>query len=270
METRVAGVPEDEESGLLPRPSAAGRRPSSRGPRFPPPPAAWATVDGPLGLPLEDAEGHARRFFLWGFACLPFLWAINCCYFWPVLRSSAASSPSAFAHIRPCETTTPSSSPLFLLAREIWCFVMLVCGALGISAALNRNLGLKLSRAALTLASLGMLDVGCWNIPIILASVYLYRSSSESSRPMTTLDGSVWFYFIFVQTEATVEWPLVQGNINSIFIELSYIHLEANPACTNYKVIRFIYDHIAMLCNWVLLQIASLFLYCHLQNQILE
>ena len=119
METRVAGVPEDEESGLLPRPSTAGRRPSSRGPRFPPPPAAWATVDGPLGLPLEDAEGHARRFFLWGFACLPFLWAINCCYFWPVLRSSAASSPSAFAPIRPCETTTPSSSPLFLLAREI-------------------------------------------------------------------------------------------------------------------------------------------------------
>lgn len=119
METRVAGVPEDEESGLLPRPSAAGRRPSSRGPRFPPPPAAWATVDGPLGLPLEDAEGHARRFFLWGFACLPFLWAMNCCYFWPVLRSSAASSPSAFAPIRPCETATPSSSPLFLLAREI-------------------------------------------------------------------------------------------------------------------------------------------------------
>ncbi|CAO2172823.1 unnamed protein product [Urochloa humidicola] len=101
MEARVAGVPEDEESGLLPRPLAAGRRPSSRGPRFSPPPAVWATVDGPLGLPLEEAEGHARRFFFWGFACLPFLWAINCCYFWPVLRSPAASSPAAFGSIRP-------------------------------------------------------------------------------------------------------------------------------------------------------------------------
>ncbi|KAF8646806.1 hypothetical protein HU200_065605 [Digitaria exilis] len=107
MEARVAGVPEDEESGLLPRPSASGRRPSSRGSRLPPPPAAWATVDGPLGLPLEEAEGHARRFFLWGFACLPFLWAINCCYFWPVLRSPPAYSPAAFGPIRPCKDCDP-------------------------------------------------------------------------------------------------------------------------------------------------------------------
>jgi hypothetical protein len=74
MEERVAGVPEDEESGLLPRPSAGGgRRPSSCAPCFPPPPPSWVTVDGPLVLPLEEAEGHTRRFFLWGFACLPFL-----------------------------------------------------------------------------------------------------------------------------------------------------------------------------------------------------
>ncbi|VAH85754.1 unnamed protein product [Triticum turgidum subsp. durum] len=94
MEARVAaGVPADEESGLLPRArppaaAAAGRRPSSSSaaaPRRAPPPAVWATVDGPLGMPLEEAEGHARRFFLWGFACLPFLWAINCCY---VVRSA--------------------------------------------------------------------------------------------------------------------------------------------------------------------------------------
>lgn len=140
METRVAGVPEDEESGLLPRPSAAGRRPSSRGPRFPPQPAAWATVDGPLGLPLEDAEGHARRFFLWGFACLPFLWAINCCYYWPVLRAPAASSPSAFASIRPCETATPSRPFLVSsLPSRAWDLIFrdAVCGALGVSAARN-------------------------------------------------------------------------------------------------------------------------------------
>ena len=118
MEARVAGVPEDEESGLLPRQSAAGPRASSRGPRLPPRPAVWATVDGPLGLPLEEAEGHARRFFLWGFACLPFLWAINCCYFWPVLRSPAASSPTAFGPIRPCETPTPFVPLLVLSLRS--------------------------------------------------------------------------------------------------------------------------------------------------------
>jgi hypothetical protein len=114
MDARVAVPPEDEESGLLPRPSAA--------PRFRPPPAVWATVDGPLGPPLEEAEGHARRFFMWGFACLPFLWAINCCYFWPVLRSPAASSPAAFGPIRPCEyPTSPSSHRSFILLEwKIW------------------------------------------------------------------------------------------------------------------------------------------------------
>jgi presenilin enhancer 2 len=57
MEARVAGVPGDEESGLLPRPSSAGRP-------FRPPAAVWATVEGPLGLPLEEAQSHAQRFFL--------------------------------------------------------------------------------------------------------------------------------------------------------------------------------------------------------------
>ncbi|CAL4945453.1 unnamed protein product [Urochloa decumbens] len=128
MEARVAGVPEDEESGLLPRPSAAGRRPSSRGPRFPPPPAAWATVDGPLGLPLEEAEGHARRFFLWGFACLPFLWAINCCYFWPVLRSPAASSPAAFGSIRPYVVRSAIGFTIFSVVLITWATTFIVGG----------------------------------------------------------------------------------------------------------------------------------------------
>lgn len=128
MGARVAGVPEDEESGLLPRPSAAGRRPSSRGPRFPPPPAAWATVDGPLGLPLEDAEGHARRFFMWGFACLPFLWAINCCYFWPVLRSSVASSPAAFAPIRPYVVRSAIGFTIFSVVLVTWATTFVVGG----------------------------------------------------------------------------------------------------------------------------------------------
>ncbi|KAG2594321.1 hypothetical protein PVAP13_5NG639100 [Panicum virgatum] len=126
MEARVAGVPEDEESGLLPRQSAAGRRPSSRGPRLPPRPAA--TVDGPLGLPLEEAEGHARRFFLWGFACLPFLWAINCCYFWPVLRSPAASSPTAFGPIRPYVVRSAIGFIIFSVVLITWATTFIVGG----------------------------------------------------------------------------------------------------------------------------------------------
>ncbi|KAK4430329.1 putative gamma-secretase subunit PEN-2 [Sesamum alatum] len=48
--------------------------------------AEWPTVDGPLGLSHDDSLEHARRFFKLGFLCLPFLWAVNCFYFWPVLR----------------------------------------------------------------------------------------------------------------------------------------------------------------------------------------
>ncbi|KAK6152985.1 hypothetical protein DH2020_012624 [Rehmannia glutinosa] len=48
--------------------------------------AEWPTIDGPLGLSHEDSLPYARRFFKLGFLCLPFLWAVNCFYFWPVLR----------------------------------------------------------------------------------------------------------------------------------------------------------------------------------------
>ncbi|PIN24255.1 putative membrane protein [Handroanthus impetiginosus] len=50
----------------------------------------WPTIDGPLGLSHEDSLAHARRYFKLGFLCLPFLWAINCFYFWPVLRNPHA------------------------------------------------------------------------------------------------------------------------------------------------------------------------------------
>ncbi|XP_054820236.1 probable gamma-secretase subunit PEN-2 [Prosopis cineraria] len=46
----------------------------------------WPTVDGPLGLSEEDALSYARKFYKFGFALLPLLWAVNCFYFWPVLR----------------------------------------------------------------------------------------------------------------------------------------------------------------------------------------
>ncbi|XP_058089763.1 probable gamma-secretase subunit PEN-2 [Magnolia sinica] len=56
----------------------------------------WPTVDGPLGLSEEDSLSYARSFFKYGFFLLPWLWAINCFYFWPVLRSDSRSFP----HIR--------------------------------------------------------------------------------------------------------------------------------------------------------------------------
>ncbi|EPS69856.1 hypothetical protein M569_04908 [Genlisea aurea] len=48
--------------------------------------AEWLTIDGPLGLSNEESLVYARRFFKFGFLCLPFLWAVNCFYFWPALR----------------------------------------------------------------------------------------------------------------------------------------------------------------------------------------
>ncbi|KAI5080371.1 hypothetical protein GOP47_0005850 [Adiantum capillus-veneris] len=47
----------------------------------------WLTVDGPLGMrDQEAARRQARNFFYAGFAFLPWLWFVNCFYFWPVLR----------------------------------------------------------------------------------------------------------------------------------------------------------------------------------------
>ncbi|KAG0565893.1 hypothetical protein KC19_7G021500 [Ceratodon purpureus] len=57
----------------------------------------WPTVDGALGVYHEQAVKHAKWFFYVGFLCLPWLWFINCFYFWPVLRNSR-SDPM----IRPC------------------------------------------------------------------------------------------------------------------------------------------------------------------------
>ncbi|KAL0709267.1 hypothetical protein Bca4012_016245 [Brassica carinata] len=50
----------------------------------------WPAIDGPLGLTEEASVDYARRFYKFGFALLPWLWAVNCFYFWPVLRHSRA------------------------------------------------------------------------------------------------------------------------------------------------------------------------------------
>lgn len=64
----------------------------------------WPTIDGPLGLSEEDSVGYARRFYQFGFALLPWLWAVNCFYFWPVL-----SHKRSFPQIRRCKDLSPSS-----------------------------------------------------------------------------------------------------------------------------------------------------------------
>ncbi|GLT81565.1 hypothetical protein SLE2022_000100 [Rubroshorea leprosula] len=56
----------------------------------------WPTIDGPLGLSEDESVTYARRFYKFGYALLPWLWAINCFYFWPVLRNSRS-----FPRLRP-------------------------------------------------------------------------------------------------------------------------------------------------------------------------
>lgn len=53
-----------------------------------PPSTRWPTIDGPLGLSEEESVTYSRRFYKFGFMLLPWLWAVNCFYFWPVLRQS--------------------------------------------------------------------------------------------------------------------------------------------------------------------------------------
>ncbi|GAA0179088.1 hypothetical protein LIER_29929 [Lithospermum erythrorhizon] len=54
----------------------------------------YPTIDGPFGVSEQDSVEYARRFFTFGFLLLPFLWALNCFYFWPVLRHSRYYSHS--------------------------------------------------------------------------------------------------------------------------------------------------------------------------------
>ncbi|EFJ15739.1 hypothetical protein SELMODRAFT_73466 [Selaginella moellendorffii] len=52
----------------------------------------WPSVDGALGAQPEKALNQARLLFYAGFLLLPWLWFMNCFYFWPVLRSRAHSA----------------------------------------------------------------------------------------------------------------------------------------------------------------------------------
>lgn len=57
----------------------------------------WPTIDGPLGVYHEEAVSLAKSFYYAGFFMLPWLWFVNCLYFWPVLQHREAEPL-----IRPC------------------------------------------------------------------------------------------------------------------------------------------------------------------------
>ncbi|CAI5507657.1 unnamed protein product [Closterium sp. Naga37s-1] len=95
--------------------------------------ARHLTVDGDVGLSDDAARSLARGFFLGGFLLLPWLWFVNCYFFWPVLRYNAGHDPqlrsympgltvgssvadSPFPHSLPA----PSSSELLPCAPTWW------------------------------------------------------------------------------------------------------------------------------------------------------
>ncbi|KAL7090495.1 hypothetical protein ACP275_12G044400 [Erythranthe tilingii] len=81
----------------------------------------WPTIDGPLGLSHEDSLAYARRFFKLGFLCLPFLWAVNCFYFWPVLRNTHSH------HSNPRLRTCKSHFFFLQLFRILVLYCVLCC-----------------------------------------------------------------------------------------------------------------------------------------------
>ncbi|KAJ6805841.1 putative gamma-secretase subunit PEN-2 [Iris pallida] len=118
---RRRGEEDDEERQAL------------RGPSFPAlsaEPAGWPTVDGPLGLSAEEGVGYARSFFRWGFFFLPFLWAVNCFYFWPVLRRSPSTLPasSPLHQIRPYVMRSAIGFLVFSILLTTWSLTFMIGG----------------------------------------------------------------------------------------------------------------------------------------------
>jgi hypothetical protein len=74
----------------------------------------WPTIDGSLGLSEEESLSYARRFYKFGFAMLPWLWAVNCFYFWPVLCHSRS-----FPHIHRCNSLSLCERVEFVLLRNL-------------------------------------------------------------------------------------------------------------------------------------------------------
>ncbi|KAB1210567.1 putative gamma-secretase subunit PEN-2 [Morella rubra] len=83
----------------------------------------WPTIDGPLGLSEEESLSYARRFYKFGFAMLPWLWAINCFYFWPVLRHSRS-----FPRIRPYVVGSAVGFAVFTVILSSWALTFAIGG----------------------------------------------------------------------------------------------------------------------------------------------
>ncbi|XP_028554288.1 probable gamma-secretase subunit PEN-2 [Dendrobium catenatum] len=90
-------------------------------------PVMWPTVDGPLGLSEERSLEYARSFFRWGFFLLPFLWAVNCFYFWPVLRNRSSSS-SSFQRIRHYVVGSAIGFLIFTVVLSSWALTFAIGG----------------------------------------------------------------------------------------------------------------------------------------------
>ncbi|TYH75703.1 hypothetical protein ES332_D04G038400v1 [Gossypium tomentosum] len=83
----------------------------------------WPTIDGPLGLSEEESLAYARRFYKFGYALLPFLWAINYFYFWPVLRHSRS-----FPRLRPYVVSSAIGFSVFSVILSSWALTFAIGG----------------------------------------------------------------------------------------------------------------------------------------------
>ncbi|CAN8256802.1 unnamed protein product [Cochlearia groenlandica] len=83
----------------------------------------WPTIDGPLGLTEEASVDYARRFYKFGFALLPWLWAVNCFYFWPVLRHSRA-----FPRTRNYVVRSAIGFSVFTAILSVWALTFAIGG----------------------------------------------------------------------------------------------------------------------------------------------
>lgn len=77
----------------------------------------WPTIDGSLGLSEEESLSYARRFYNFGFLLLPLLWAVNCFYFWPVLRHSRSFPRIHYCMC--CDLRFPFKLVLFLCENSV-------------------------------------------------------------------------------------------------------------------------------------------------------
>lgn len=111
----------DSASPVIPQRAVNGNNPNFSASSFRPP--HWPTVDGPLGLSEEDSLGYARRFFHFGFMLLPWLWALNCFYFWPVLRNS-----QSFPLIRPYIVRSAIGFAIFTALLFAWALTFAIGG----------------------------------------------------------------------------------------------------------------------------------------------